>query len=76
MSKDTGDLFGKAVDISDAQNKIIVGIPQNHSYYFGNRDAVYIFDANDGTELNLYYGVQTKHQCSLEVTISVKKIKS
>ena len=54
-------LFGKAVDISDAQNKFIIGAPKNHSFYFGNSGVVYIFDASDGTELKQYYGSYFHH---------------
>jgi len=55
------NIFGKAVDISDAPNKFIKGAPKYHSFYFGNSGVLYIFDATDGTELKQYYGSHFHH---------------
>ena len=65
-----GDDFGWAVDISDAQNQIIVGAPMYNTPTLVNCGAVYIFDATSGAELKRYYGTKSNHNYGLEVAIS------
>jgi len=66
-----GDRFGWSVDISDAQNKIIVGAPFHDSFGLSS-GAVYIFQT-DGTEIQQRYGSYAHQQFGEKVAISDSK---